>query len=129
MTIETIAALVFAAATAIVVGFQFALALGAPWGASAMGGSIPGRYPPPMRVLAAVLGVVLTVVALVVLASAGVVDVPLVSAQPWLIWVIVALSVVGLVLNLLSRSAVERRTWVPVTTVMLVSSAIVALSG
>ena len=129
MTLEAIAALVFAAATAVVVGFQFALALGAPWGAYAMGGSIPGRYPPPMRVVAAVLGLVLILVALVVLASAGVVDVPLISAQPWLIWVIVVLSAVGLVLNALSRSAVERRTWVPVTIVMLVSSTVVAIAG
>ena len=129
MTLEAIAALVFAAATAVVVGFQFALALGAPWGAYAMGGSTPGQYPPPMRLLAAVLGLVLILVALVVLASAGVVDVPLISAQPWLIWVIVVLSAVGLVLNALSRSAVERRTWVPVTIVMLVSSTVVAIAG
>ena len=41
----TAAAILFAAVTVGVIAFQFALALGAPWGAYAMGGAFPGRYP------------------------------------------------------------------------------------
>ena len=45
-------AVVFALVTGMVVAFQVALALGAPWGAYAMGGAFPGRMPPPLRVAA-----------------------------------------------------------------------------
>ena len=48
---ETLA-VVFALVTGLVVAFQVALALGAPWGAYAMGGAFPGRMPPPLRVAA-----------------------------------------------------------------------------
>ena len=128
MTVQALAAIVFAVATAVVIVFQFALAAGAPWGAYAMGGAFPGTFPPRMRVAAAIQGIVLAVVALVVLASAGVVQVALVTSLPWLIWVVVALSAVAVVLNAISRSAGERRLWVPVTLVLLVSSLIVAIA-
>ena len=50
MDIRRIAGIVYAAATAVVAAFQIALALGAPWGAYAMGGAFPGQFPPTMRV-------------------------------------------------------------------------------
>ena len=128
MTLESWAAILFAAVTAGVVVFQFALAAGAPWGAYAMGGAFPGRFPPPMRVAAAVQGVVLGVVALIVLASAGVLDIALVASLPWLIWVVVALTAVAVVLNAISRSSGERRLWVPVSLVLLGTSLLVALA-
>jgi hypothetical protein len=46
----------------------------------------------------------------------------------WLIWVVVAYSVIGLVLNLITPSAGERAIWAPVAFVLLVSSALVASS-
>ena len=42
MTATQLAAIVYALATAVVVGFQVALAAGAPWGEYAMGGRFPG---------------------------------------------------------------------------------------
>ncbi|MSP57207.1 MAG: hypothetical protein EXR69_16670, partial [Myxococcales bacterium] len=54
-----VAAIAYALATALVVGFQVALALGAPWGELAMGGAFPGRFPPAMRVAAVVQGALL----------------------------------------------------------------------
>lgn len=124
----TAAALLCAAVTAGVVVFQVALALGAPWGAYAMGGAFPGKYPPAMRVAALVQASLLALIAAVVLSAAGVVAPSLAETFPWLIWVVVVLMALGVVLNAISRSAGERRIWVPVTIVLLVASLIVALT-
>ena len=124
----SIAAVVFAVVAGGVVAFQFALALGAPWGAYAMGGSFPGRFPPPLRVAAVVQGVVIGLLAVVVLSDAGLVLPALAMAAPWLVWIPVAVSVVAVVLNGISRSAGERRIWAPVAMALLVSSLVVALT-
>ena len=92
-------AVVFALVTGLVVAFQVALALGAPWGAYAMGGAFPGRMPPPLRVAALIQALVLAALALIVLADAGLLDVPLLPDWPWLVWVPVAVSAVAVVLN------------------------------
>ena len=68
-----LAALVFAGLVGLVSAFQLALALGAPWGAYAMGGAFPGVMPAAMRVAALVQIAGLGAVALVVLSRAGVV--------------------------------------------------------
>ena len=127
MNITVIAALIYAIATAGVVAFQIALALGAPWGAYAMGGAFPGRFPPWLRVAAAVQAVLLIALAVVVLALAGLVLPGLAQAAPWLVWLAVAFSAVAAVLNTITRSAAERRLWAPVTYVMLTCSLVVAL--
>lgn len=123
------AAIVYAIATAGVVAFQVALALGAPWGAYAMGGSFPGRFPPAMRVAALAQAVILGLLAIVVLSSAGLVLPAVSESFPWLVWVAVAVAAVSLVLNAISRSAGERRIWVPVALVLLVCSLTVALTA
>lgn len=123
-----VAAIAFASVTAIVVAFEVALALGAPWGAYAMGGARPGRFPAAMRASAIGQAVVLALLAVIVLADAGL-GLPAVSTSfRWLIWLAVAFSAVGVVLNAITRSAAERRLWLPVALVMLVSSLVVALS-
>ena len=127
MEITTIAALVFAVVAVGVIAFQIALALGAPWGRYAMGGAFPGRFPPRMRVAAAVQAVVIAFLAVAVLSAVGLVLPDLAAAFPWLVWVAVGVSAVAVVLNAISRSAGERRIWVPVASVMLVSSLLVAL--
>ena len=121
------AAIVFAAAAAGVVAFQLALALGAPWGRYAMGGAFPGRFPPPMRIAAVVQAVLIGLLALAVLSTAGLALPELAFAFPWLIWVAVVVSAVALVMNAISRSAGERRIWVPVAAALLISSVLVAL--
>ena len=73
MDVTTIAALAFTICAAGVVGFQLALALGAPWGRYAMGGALPGRFPPPMRVAAVVQAVVIALLAVAVLSAADLV--------------------------------------------------------
>jgi hypothetical protein len=126
MDIANVAAVVFAVAAGGVVAFQLALALGAPWGAYAMGGAVPGRFPAPLRVAAVVQAVVIGLLAVVVLSGAGLVLPDLAVAFPWLVWVPVAVSALAVVLNSISRSAGERRIWVPVAMLLLVSSLIVA---
>ena len=123
-----VAAIVYAVVTSGVIAFQVALALGAPWGAVAMGGAHPGTLPPAMRVAALVQAALLGVLAVVVLSSAGVLLPSLSQAAPWLVWVAVAVSALSVVLNAISRSVGERRIWVPVTLVLLASSLTVALA-
>jgi hypothetical protein len=129
MDITTIAALVFALVALGVIAFQFALALGAPWGRYAMGGAVPGRFPPRLRVAAVVQAILIALLAVAVLSAAGLVVPDLAVAFPWLVWVAVAVSALAVVLNAISRSAGERRIWVPVASVLLVSSLLVALDA
>lgn len=129
MDIATIAALVYLAAALVAIGFQVALTLGAPWGAYAMGGRFPGRFPPPLRLAAFVQAVVLLLLALVVLAAGGLIALDLITELPWLIWLAVAVSAVSIVMNAASPSPGERRLWVPVGLITLVSSVVVALAG
>ena len=125
--LTTLAGITFGVVAVGVIAFQVALALGAPWGAYAMGGVFPGRYPPPMRVAAVVQAVLIGLLALAVLSAAGLVLPDLIAAIPWLAWAAVAVSALAVILNALSRSAGERRTWVPVAVVMLISSLLVAM--
>jgi hypothetical protein len=129
MDLPAVAALVFVVVAAGVIAFQLAMALGAPWGSYAMGGAFPGRFPAPMRIAAAVQAVVIGAIAVAVLSAAGLAIRDLAVAVPWLIWVAVVVSALALVLNAISRSAGERRIWIPVAAVMLVSSLVVALTS
>jgi hypothetical protein len=106
--------------------FQLALALGAPWGAYAMGGAFPGQFPPALRIGAVVQAIVLLLLAGVVLARAGVALRSWSSAARWLVWLVVAFAAVSLVLNLITPSAGERLIWAPVVLVLFVCSLLVA---
>jgi hypothetical protein len=123
-----LAARAFAVLMGVVVLFQLALALGAPWGGLAMGGAFPGAYPPAMRVAALAQIVVLVVIGLVVLARAGLVLPRWRPAARWLVWIVVGLTAVGVVLNLITPSPLERLIWAPVTALLFLASLRVALS-
>lgn len=129
MSAVSVAGFVFAVVTVGAAAFQVALALGAPWGAYAMGGKYPGRFPAPMRVAAVVQALILGGLAVVVLARAGLMLAAWAPAASWLIWVAVAFSAVSLLLNSITTSKGERLVWVPVAIVMLASSLAVALLG
>jgi hypothetical protein len=124
--IRRIAAVVYAVVSAGVVAFQIALALGAPWGAYAVGGAFPGQFPPALRIAALVQAAILLLLAGIVLARAGIALRRWSRASRWLVWVAVALAAVSLVLNLITPSAGERMIWAPVALVLLVSSLLVA---
>ncbi|HEX2590476.1 MAG TPA: hypothetical protein VHL34_03230 [Rhizomicrobium sp.] len=117
----------YLALLAVLCVFQIALALGAPWGALAMGGAYPGVYPPAMRVAALVQIVVYGAMGAVVAARAGIGVVQLERASRWAIWLVVAINAIALVLNLITPSASERMLWAPVAAVMFFASLRVAM--
>jgi len=125
---EIVAARIYAVVTFVVIAFQIALALGAPWGAYAMGGAFPGQFPPELRVAAVVQAVILAALALVVLARAGIALPKWSRTSRWLVWAVVAFSALSLVLNSITPSARERAIWAPVALIMLISSVLVAVS-
>jgi hypothetical protein len=123
-----LAAKVFCALLAIVALFQLALALGAPWGRVAMGGAFPGAYPPAMRVAALVQIAVLGLIGLVALSRAGLMLPRWRQSSRWLIWAVVAFLGAGVILNLITPSAMERAIWAPVAILLFLSGLRVALS-
>lgn len=129
MDVTIIAAVIYSLVTLVVVAFQFALALGAPWGAYAMGGAFPGRFPPKVRLAAVAQAILLGLMAAVVLSRAGLVLPQWSQASVWLTWVIVAFVAISVVLNTITPSAGERRLWLPVTLVLVASNLTVALTG
>lgn len=129
MTIQRIAALVYALVSTGVVAFQFALAAGVPWGAYAMGGAFPGQFPPALRIAALMQAALLVGMAVVVLAQAGLILPRWSRMARWLVWAVVAFAAVSLVLNLLTPNADERSIWAPVAFLLLISSAAVAVTG
>jgi len=82
-----------------------------------------------MRIAAIVQSVILAVVALAVLSVAGVVAAPWGPTATWVAWGIAALLTVGLILNLITPSAGERRIWAPVVAAMLACCIVVAFLG
>lgn len=121
-------AYLFSALIAFVVLFQFALALGAPWGEMAMGGKYPGRLPPRMRIAALIQVVVLIFVVLIVLTRAGVVLNEYSALSKSAIWGVVLFSLIGAVLNTITPSKKERKLWAPVAIVLLICATYVAVN-
>lgn len=123
-----LAAKAFCGLVALVMLFQLALAAGVPWGAYAMGGAFPGAFPPPMRVAALVQAVLLAAVGAVVLARAGLALPRWSRASRGLVWMVVAFLGVGVILNLITPSGMERAIWAPVAILLFALSLRVALS-
>ena len=127
MDIRRTAALLYAVLSAGVVAFQLALAAGAPWGAYAMGGAVPGQFPPVLRIAALVQAALIVGMAAIVLSRAGLILGGWSRVSRWLVWVVVAVAAVSLVLNLITPSAGEQALWAPVLLVLLASSLVVAI--
>jgi hypothetical protein len=126
--VAAIAALVL---FALLIVFQLALALGAPWGRAAYGGQHTGVLPTQFRVASAVAVVLWTAVALIVALRAGL---PVWSPLPasWLpvvVWVVVGLLVIAVVMNAITPSGLERAIWLPFTLLLLASTLTVAIAA
>ena len=117
-----------ASLTGVVAAFQVALAVGAPWGALAMGGRYPGVMPIEIRVAEVFQALLLGFFAAMVLSRAGVLLPRWSRVSRRVIWVVVGMSAMSVVLNLATPSALERAIWAPVAIVMLVTALAVALS-
>ena len=112
------------------VAFQLALALGAPWGRAAYGGATD--HPTiPMRVGSAVASVVWTGIALVMLCRGGhrVPQIVPPTAVPVVMRSSIGLLGVGLVMNVITPSKLERMIWAPVILLILVATTITELSS
>lgn len=120
------AAIIAAALIGVLTIFQIALALGAPAGAAAWGGSHPGVLPTRLRVASAVVGVFFyPPIALLVLDSGGVIDIGWDVSPLWL-WVLTGLFLLGTLANAASKSKVER-IWAPVSLVLAICCAVIAI--
>jgi hypothetical protein len=129
MRLGRAAALLYTAVSVGVVIFQIALAAGVPWGAYAMGGAFPGRFPSALRIAALAQAALIVGMAVVVMSRAGLVLAKWSGVTRRPVWVVVALAAVSLVLNLITPSAGERAIWAPVALLLLASSAVVAIEG
>lgn len=125
MTSRSRVGVVAAASGAALIGgvvlFQLAVALGAPLGRFTQGGTVDGVLPAGGRWLAVGSAVLLTVMALGLLARAGLGPLRaaprrLVTAVAWFTAIYAGL---GVLLNLASPSPAERWTWAPVTALIL----------
>jgi uncharacterized membrane protein YbhN (UPF0104 family) len=121
-----IAAWIAAGLIVVLSVFQFALALGAPAGAAAWGGSHSGVLPSRLRLASGLVAVFFyPVVAIELLYSAGVTDFGW-EVDPLWIWFLAGLFALGAIANFASRSRIER-IWGPVSLALAVCCVIIAL--
>lgn len=106
--------------------FQVALVAGAPWGALTQGGRSTGALPTEGRLIAAVSALLLLLFIHIVRAHAGLREPVRPPRFPRLIWVVVAYGALGIAVNAITPSAAERAVWLPVVTLMFVTSLHVA---
>lgn len=124
MTAVRVAAWSGAGLLGIVVAFQVALVLGAPWGIATQGGSAEGALAAAGRGLAAFSALVIAAFALGLLGRAGIG--PLASHWRWataLTWVCLGYSLLGSVMNAASRSSIERSIWTPACLALVICAA------
>lgn len=123
-----VAAIAAAAVLGVITIFQLCLALGVPWGAAAWGGSHPGVLPGRLRVASAVVGlVVYPLIAVLILATAGLINVDAPGSGPTAMWFLTGFFTLGAIANFASRSKVER-IWGPVTLMLVISTAVIAVN-
>ncbi|MEI6372560.1 MAG: hypothetical protein WCP26_02150 [Actinomycetes bacterium] len=119
---ERVAARCAVALLGLVALFQIALVAGAPWGAFTQGGQTSGTLPLAGRLLAALSIVVVLVMALAILARAGLG--PMARAPRRLItvltWFTMIYSLLAIVANTASQSASERMLWAPFSLVLAI---------
>lgn len=94
--------------------FQLALAVGAPLGRAAWGGTHTGQLPTELRIASGVAFLVWAAAALVVLrrGGLGLVAIPGAVAH-WGTWVLFGLLLLGALMNIASSSVWERYLWGP----------------
>ena len=112
-----------------IAAFQVALALGAPLGRAAWGGSHV-RLPMGLRLASAFAVVFWVLAALVVLGRVEFDVSPFPSTfARWGTWILVGLLPLGAVMNFASRSRWERFLWGPVALILAGLCLVVALTG
>ncbi|MFB8146312.1 hypothetical protein ACFC1W_06175 [Microbacterium sp. NPDC056003] len=119
-------AILFTLVLALLAAFQLALALGAPWGRLAWGGQ--DRVLPAHKRIGSVISILIyAFMAVVAWDRVGAISVFPDLFSQIAMWVIFAYSVLGILMNAISRSKPERYTMVPVTIVLSVLSFLIAM--
>lgn len=105
----------------VIAGFHAALVLGAPWGEYTQGGGTTGTLAPSGRIVAAASCVLSIAMAGAILSRVG--QGPLgrrpARVTSVLAWFTTVYAVIGVVLNLITRSTAERALWAPVSILLL----------
>ncbi len=127
MTLITLSAISFTFLTTIVIIFQLCLVIGLPWGAAAMGGKFPGKFPPKMRVVAIFISILLFFTIIITLARAELFFLQLFTFSKIAIWFVVVLYAIGTIMNIITPSKIEK-IWIPVAAIQLITSFIIAIS-
>lgn len=122
------AAIVFVAVLSLLLLFQLALALGAPWGRFAWGGQHPGVLPAGYRIASAFSILLYGFMAVVVLNRAGFLAVLPVALSRVGIWVVFAIFALGVAMNAMSTSTAERWVMAPIALVLAALALVTALS-
>lgn len=122
-----IATYLFLILVTLVIIFQFALTLGMPWGHLTMGGKFEGKLPARMRVVSTLSAFILMLFGLIVATAGGLLLPEWHELATNAIWVVVAYCVMGVLANAVTPSKWERIIWLPVVSLMLVCSLLVAL--
>jgi hypothetical protein len=104
-----------------IAAFHAAVALGAPWGEYTQGGGTSGTMTMSGRIVAAVSCALSLGMAGAILGRVGMGPLGRLPARvsTVLAWLTTVYAVVGVVLNLITRSAAERALWAPVSVVLL----------
>ena len=127
MAPHTLAAIALVIILAILAVFQISLAAGAPLGHLAWGGQ--NRVLPRRIRMGSVASVAIyALIALVALDRAGQIDLLPDLVSRIAMWVVFGYFVLGILLNLASKSRAERAVMVPVTALLAVLALVVALA-
>jgi hypothetical protein len=121
-------AYMFTLLTLIVIVFQFALALGAPWGEYTLAGKYPGKLPPKLKLAAVMQILVLVVFSLIMLTRSGLILEQFFNISRVAIWFVAGFFILGSATNLTSPSQKEKLLWGPVNIILLILSILTALS-
>jgi hypothetical protein len=92
-----------------------------------MGGRYPGKYPFKMRVVALLNIFIISFLSIIVLSRANIILLQMNPFSHKAIWGVVVFSGVGIFLNSITPSKIER-IWAPVSLIQFITSLIVALS-
>jgi hypothetical protein len=125
---STVASLIFLIISFIVVVFQLALMLGAPWGQLTLGGKYTGALPNHMRLVCLLTTVIFLAFVMVVLTRVGWILPQWFASSTQLIWAVVLYCFVGVIANALTPSRYERMLWLPAITALFASSLCIAMA-
>jgi hypothetical protein len=125
----TVLVVVFVACAAIILAFQVAVALGAPWGHLTQGGRQPGALSSQGRGIAVVSAFIITLFIISIISR--VYDIgPF--PRDWAVigtWIAVGYCSLAVPIHIITPSAAERRLWLPIILAMLLSATTIALTA